>query len=194
METKYCGGCKKDFPKTNEFFHAKTTKQKLKNGTVAIYQGFRSVCKKCHVIKSVDRCRKKRCKELGCSLDEYESVYRAQRSLSKMKYTELIDIPTASRGRIIRRMDNGYVFTTPEQYKIDWRKDISSARRKYDYGEVDFVTRKMAQAMQTKHLTKARLALGTNFSANDLPEDIYELKKTIILLKRELKQNNVKIR
>lgn len=194
METKVCGRCKKEFPKTREHFYTKKYKQKLVDGTYSRYTCLRSVCKKCNTAQKVEKSRAKRCEELGCTLNEYESIYRRQQRTSRMKYPELIDIPEPKRVGIRRWIENGYAFTTVEQYELDWRKQRSRDRRKYDYGDVDFVTSKLSNDMQIKNLTRGRLALGTNFSAKDMPEEVYQLKKTIILLKRELKNNNVKIR
>lgn len=47
MEVKTCGVCKKEFPKTLEYFYKKTQKRQNKNLGIVIYESLQSSCKIC---------------------------------------------------------------------------------------------------------------------------------------------------
>jgi cytochrome c553 len=83
---KICGTCKKEFPKTTEYFFPRIIKQKLSNGETAIYNSFRSDCIKCHGKKGHKRKVKKRCLELKCSVSEYRINWKKQYSNTRKKH------------------------------------------------------------------------------------------------------------
>jgi hypothetical protein len=83
---KTCNTCKKEFPKTTEYFFSKIIKQKLSNGQIAVYNTFRSDCIKCYGIKGYKKKVEKRCLELKCSISEYRKSWKKQYSETRTKY------------------------------------------------------------------------------------------------------------
>jgi len=185
METKKCCRCKKKYPKTLEYFFQRIYKHKLTNGTIVSYEGFRSTCKKCHIIISNNKRIEKRCAEMGCNVSDYRENWLKQMARAKTLYPELIDISPIKKPAIRKKLRNGYQFTTYEQYKKDCGNNISKAKRKYDYGQVDRVSIKMRQDMYQKVVTNARAAMIMGLSVKEVPKEIIETKRTLIILKRE---------
>lgn len=186
METKICGTCKKELPKTDQYFFKRKIKQILKSGELVEYNSYKSDCKKCHANKMREAQRKRRYKELGCSEKDYKYAYRKQMALSKTRHPETLHLPPDVRKTINRWIDAGYKFTTYEQYKLDVRKKYSKIRRKHDYGNVDFVSNDMQNSLSIKNIAKSRVALILGIPTEDLPNEVYEAKKLNILIKREL--------
>jgi cytochrome c553 len=85
MEMKVCGTCKTEFPKTEEYFFKKTTKQQNKSG-FAVYYSFRSDCIKCHGKKGMTLKIKKRCQEMNCDVSDYRENWKKQYSKTRTKY------------------------------------------------------------------------------------------------------------
>lgn len=181
---KKCTCCGLEFPKTEEYFFRKNIKQKLASGKTVIYHSFRAVCKKCHVKKNEERRIKKRCKELNCEISQYREYWKKQYSETRTTVKGISNLPEGVKNVIRKKVKNGYVFTNYEQYRIDCRKNISKAKRKYDYGDIDFVPK----ATQTgiKHLTDGYIALTLNAKVKDVPKEMIEFKRLTIQLKREL--------
>jgi hypothetical protein len=138
METKTCAKCKKEFPKTTEFFFKKKYKQKLKNGNISIYYSFRSICKICNGKQGTVNQHKRRCIELNCSEEDRVKRRWEEYSKNRIKYPEIKHLSEGVQNVLRKKIDNGYIFTTYEQYKIDCRSNVSKVRRKYDHGDVDF--------------------------------------------------------
>ncbi len=186
METKICTKCKKEFPKTLEYFFRRITKQKLANGNIAEYETFRSCCKKCHGNKG-EECRiKKRCEEMGCEIDDYRENWKKQYSETRTKHPEIKHLSESVKKTLRKWIDNGYNFTTYKQYRIDCRKKLSKLRRKYDYGSCDFVPQKEKNRRGIKNLTDGYIALIMNMSVKELTPELIETQRLVIKLKREL--------
>jgi hypothetical protein len=187
LTEKACGHCGKVYPLTEEYFFTKTTKYKLADGTMGECLSFRWICKKCHGKNTLLREQKKRCKELGCDLKDYNETWRKHMAKAKMIHPE-IDFPLHYRYYINRKIEEGYQYTTYEQYKKDCRNNIMLAakrKRKYDYGDVDIITNDMANKMSIKMMTDARLAQIMGMSVRDVPRELLETKRLITILKRE---------
>lgn len=184
---KVCNECGIKYPMTKEYFFTKTTKYKLADGTMGQCTSFRWICKKCHGENTYLRKKKEVCKEYGCELKDYDETWKKRLSQAKTLYAEL-DIPKHRRGYILHRIKNRYHYTTFEQYKKDLKINIingSKSRRKYDYGDVDYITSDMRNKMYMKHITDARIALSIGLSVKDVPKEIIEVKRLLIMLKRE---------
>jgi len=193
MEYKTCNRCEKEYPKTVEYFFTKTYKQKLANGKIKQYKYFRHVCKTCHGKLLTEKNRKKRCKELGCSIENYKKEYIKQMRSSKLKFKELVDIDYLERITILKDVRNGYEFTTLNQYRIDKpifkEKNIRNGnlkRRKYHYKNKGKLSAYEVNQASINALTDARIALSLGFKVDELPKEIIETKRKVIQLKREL--------
>lgn len=186
METKICSECKKILPKSKEFFFTKKYKQKTANG-ISEYICLRSTCKKCHTKISTAKHRAKRLEELGCTLENYKETYYKIIAEKRKKYKEL-DIPQKKRTYILKKIRNGYNYTSIEKYnedKKDYQIKSGLARRKYDYGTTEKLTVKMQNQKQHEVLTDAIIALSLGFSVKEIPKEIIEIQRNIILLKRQ---------
>jgi len=193
IPVKTCGSCGNEFPKTDKYFFKKTIKQKNAAGQTVKYKSFRSVCKSCHAIEMKNAQRLRRCKEMGCSIDEYEFYWKKQYTETRTKYPEISHLPKSVRCTIKKRIRNGYKFTTYEKYKTDCRINVSKAKRKYDYGNIDFAPQKQKNRCGIINLTDGYVAATLNSKVGDLPKEIIETKRIILKLKRELNITNIKI-
>lgn len=186
METKICSECKKILPKSQEFFFTKKYKQKTANG-IYEYTCLRSTCKKCHTKISTAKHRAKRFAELGCTLENYKETYFKIIAEKRKKYKEL-DIPQKKRTYILKKIRNGYNYTSIEKYnedKKDYQIKSGLLRRKYDYETTEKLTVKMQNQKQHEVLTDAIIALSLGFSVKEIPKEIIEIQRNIILLKRQ---------
>jgi len=183
-DSKVCVRCKKLLPKTDEYFFARVIKQKLANGEIAVYNCFRSFCKKCHGVSGNKNRIKKRCLEMNCNVSEYDEKWKLQYSETRTHFKEIINLPDGVKNVLRNKMKNGYVFENYEKYRIDCRKNISKAARKYDYGNLDFVPKNTQTGI--KYLTNGYVALTLGHRVKDVPKEILETKRLTILLKREL--------
>ena len=191
---KKCNTCGIEYPKTTEYYYRKKIKQKLADGSIAIYDSYRSDCKTCCNKKNEDRRIKKRCEEMNCDISEYRKKWKEQYSRTRTKCQKISHLPRSIRASILKKIKKGYVFTTYEQYKIDCRSNISKARRKYDYGEVCFVSKEDKSKSGIVNLTDSYVAMSMRIPVDEAPKELIEVKRNILKLKRELKNNNVKIR
>lgn len=189
-ETKKCCSCGIEFPKTIEFFHKKISKQKLADGSIATYEGFRSQCKKCKREQEEAHRVQRRCEEMGCDVSEYRENWKKQYSQTRTINPELSFLTRRQRITVRNKIKKGYVFTTHEQYKLDCSKSYSKARRKYDYGDCDFVLQKDKNRIGIKNLTDGYIALTMKSHVDEIPKEIIEQKRLILTLKRELKLTN----
>ena len=193
IPVKKCGTCGIEFPKTEEYFFKRIIKQKNANGETVKYNSFRSVCKQCHAVKMRDAQRNRRCKEMGCSIDEYEMYWQKYQRQKLTKHAEIKHLPKSIKANLYKAISKGYKFTTYEKYKKDCRINVSKARRKYDYGDVDFVPQEEKNRCGIKNLTDGYIAATLKSKVGDLPKEIIEVKRLIIKLKRELNITNIKI-
>jgi hypothetical protein len=184
MGTKICSCCKKELPKTEDYFFLTKRKQQNKSG-IAVYYVFKAVCKKCHCKKSEENRLKKRCKEMNCEVSDYRKNWKKQYSETRTHFKEIIHLPKGVQSVIRNKIKEGYVFKNYEQYRVDCKKNISKVKRKYDYGDLDFVPKGTQTGI--KHLTDGYIALTLKSKVKEIPKEIIETKRLIIQLKRELK-------
>jgi len=191
---KKCTKCGVEFPANEKHFFKKTIKNKLASGEIATYYSLRAICKKCHAINMKEAHRKRRCKELGCKKDDYQSAWVNRMSYNKLKIKSLENIDKELRSRILNEINRyGYEFTSISDYhkhierkRYNWRIVTGKRVRKYDYGHNDLLTLKERNDMYIKLQTDARLAQQMGLSVDDAPKELIETKRLIIKLKREL--------
>lgn len=187
--TKVCGTCKKEFPKTDEFFFKRIIRDKNKRGDIVEYNSFKSDCKSCHADKGNKRRVKKRCEEMGCHVKDYKVNWIEQMRMAKAKYPEIMHLPEGVRKTIRKWIDNGYNFTTYEQYKVDCKKSMQERalkRRKYNYEKKGTLSDKDRNDMAHQMIAKSRVALVLGLPTSELPDSIYRVVKTNLQIKREL--------
>lgn len=202
---KTCGSCKKEYPKTEEYFFVRNMKQKLASGKIAIYKGFRSNCKKCHSKKSEQRRIKKRCKELGCDVSDYRKNWKKQyaetRTIDLEAKIHLTD-GQYNHFRLLKKNDNTLDYKTylknveanKKQRNNRLRNEVLS-KQKYFTKEDKRLALRMYAKNEKDRLTDAYVAnVVMKCKISDLSPEIIETKRNIIKLKRELKNNNIKIR
>jgi hypothetical protein len=149
METKVCGLCNLEFPKTEEYFYKRTIKQQTKKGIV-IYDSFKSTCKVCFCYNSRARHKKNYAENKEKELNRCK-LYR-QKNIEKVRLT----------------VRNSY------------RKNIDS--------------NKLYDKKRTQELPDALIANRLGLKLNECDKEVIKTRRLIIQLKRELKNNNVKIR
>ena len=189
MEKKTCARCGTEYPKTEEYFFRKIVKQKLSDGTMKKYKSLRHVCKQCHSIIGTEKNRAKRCKELGCNINELNQVVRNIISFKKLKYKELKDVPQLIRQYCLRYSRKEGRLILPPEYEELRNKNLKEKwlkQRKYDYGEAERVTPSMLNKKSTEAMTDARMALIIGMPVKEIPKEIIEVKRTLIMLKREV--------
>lgn len=176
MDTKICTCCNLEFPKTEDYFFVR---KKYKNS-------FRSICKSCNNKKTEANRIKKRCKEMNCDISDYRENWKKQYSETRTFAKEIIHLPKGVQSVIRKKIKDGYVFTNYEQYRIDCRKNLSQVRRKYDYGNVDFVLKEKLSKSGIVNLTDGYIALTLKEKVKQVPKEMIEFKRLTIQLKREL--------
>lgn len=186
---KKCTCCNLEFPKTEDYFFAKVIKQQNKSG-LAIYHSFRAICKSCNNKKSEANRIKKRCKEMNCDVSDYRENWKKQYSETRTFVKEISHLPKGVQGVLRKKIKDGYVFSNYEQYRIDCRKNVSQIKRKYDYGDVDFVAKEKLSKSGIVNLTDAYVALTLKSKVKEVPKEMIEFKRLTIQLQREL--NNLK--
>jgi len=180
---KKCTCCNLEFPKTEDYFFAKVIKQQNKNG-LAIYHSFRAICKSCNNKKGEENRIKKRCKEMNCDVSNYRENWKKQYSETRTFVKEISHLPKGVQSVIRKKIKEGYVFTNYEQYRIDCRKNVSQVKRKYEYGNIDFVPKGIQTGI--KYLTDGYIALTLKAKVKEVPKEMIEFKRLTIQLKREL--------
>lgn len=199
METKVCCNCNNEYPKTEKYYFKRVIKHKLVTGKIKLYFLYRSDCKKCYSKKNGERRLRKRFKELNCNAENYKKVWTNEIRQKRYKYDcfKELNLPQSKIQYIRKKIDEGYEFTTIEKYEEDSQKNIRKGQlnsRKYSYDSNLYLSSKEKQKMQILNLAPSRIALGLGISVKDLSPEILETKQLIIKLKRELKNNNVKIK
>jgi len=205
METKICIRCKKELPKTLEYFFKRIIKQKLSDGSIVEYPTFRSYCKICNAEKGEERRKAKRCKELNCKVEDYRENWKAQ-------YTNTRTIDLEARNNLTKGEYSNYIYFIRHGYVSNYKEylihvekskvernerlrnevlskqkyftkeDKRGALRMYANNEKDRLT----DSYIAHHLFKSKIG--------DLTPEIIETKRNIIKLKRELrKKHNIKI-
>jgi hypothetical protein len=210
--TKICTKCGLELPATSEYWHKQT------NGKY----GFRSFCKKCsfivykeysstpeykekHRIEGIEyrKNNPEKTKEINRrSYNKRKDEYNKKRRhlyhndpVYRQKYDE--------RNKEYRRSEKGKnMMNKPEnrekqrerskRYRRDFPDKIKECNDKYRVNNKEFL--KMLSDRKRSELTPAYVAQFMNTGVSDMPKEIYEFKKIIIQLKRELKRNNIKIR
>lgn len=191
---KKCGECKNEFPKTTEYFFLRIIKQKLVDGSTVEYLSLKSICKKCHGTKANELRIQKRCNEMGCETKDYRENWKKQYSKTRTLNPEISHLHYSLRGGIRKKIRKGYKYTNHEQYKLDCRSNVSMCHRKYDYGDKKLLTTKDINNKRTQVMSDSYLALAIGLSVNEIPKEMIETKRLIYTLKRELRNNNFKIR
>lgn len=201
---KTCKICKKEYPKTEDYFFVRKTKQKLASGKIAFYKGFRSNCKKCHSKKGEERRVKKRCEELECNILDYRKNWKKQ-------YTETRTVDLDAKNNLTQGQYNHYIRLKKNDSDLDHKtylkkvevnkklrnnkfKSALLSKKKYFTKEDKRLAIRMYAKNAKDRLTDAYVANTVmKCKVSDLSPDIIETKRNIIKLKRELKSNNVKI-
>jgi len=196
---KCCNHCKTTLPLTDEYFYKKITKKGTIINGYAIRTdsiSFKHICKSCHNKDNREREVKKimikhnlKSKE---ELLELKKNNFKQSGIKRQKYPYPEDCVTiAQRKRYRSILDMGY---NPETYSEEWKKkwfESTKAKRKYNYGpeyENKKVPGKLINKECRKVLTDGVVCNIMRKSVKDLPKEIIEIKRTIILLKREIRK------
>ena len=193
---KTCGFCKKELPKTKEYFFVKIAKQKLASGKIAIYKGFRSNCKKCHAIKGGQRRVKKRCKELDCNVSDYRENWKKQ--YSETRTIDLIAKKELTEGQynVYRsHVKKGLVFDLKKhKERVYINKHSKPWLRKFDYNGKVFLDKKESMAKSNRNkidnITDSYITNYLGYKKNEVPKELIENKRLLIKLKRELNITN----
>jgi len=188
LTEKACCRCGKIFPLTNEYFFTKQDKIRHIDGSIKIYRKFTHVCKVCHSVISTEKNRRKRCIELGCDLTELKKTVLGEMAFKKLKYKELKDVPYLIRMYCLRYSRKEGRLVMPSEYedlKIKHLKQKWINQRKFNYGNVEKVTRSMSNNATLIKMTDARIALILGMPVKEVPKEIIEVKRALIMLKRE---------
>jgi len=204
METKICTKCNSEYPKTTDYFFKKVIKQKLASGKLAVYNSFRSVCKKCHGKQGNNRRIKKRCKELNCKIEDYRENWKNQ-------YTNTRTVDLEARSNLTESEYSNYIkfvrsvkvsscseyLIYVEKSKVERNERLRNevlSKQKYFTNEDKRLALRMYANNEKERLTDAYIANHLFKSKiEDLEPEIIETKRNIIKLKRELKKHNIKI-
>lgn len=214
MEYKICTKCKKEFPAILEYWH-KQEKGKF---------GLRSICKVCSskaikeyrkksYVKENHRIRvaewRKRNPEKEKEIRDRCYIKNKER-FNKERRDKYKNDPEYKRRRIEcekRYKESGRRYemnNKPEQRekarKRSKKRRSDPIKKEHDYKRMaewrdenrDFLIKKHRE--KRKNLAPSYVAQSMRMSVNDITPEIYETKKLIIQLKRELKNNNIKIR
>jgi len=195
-ETKKCGHCKNEYPKTSNYFFVKISKQKLASGKIATYKGYRSICKKCHAIKGEERRVKKRCKELNCDISDYREKWKKQ-------YTETRTIDLEAKINLTEGQYNNFKSKIKKGHNIDYKEYLENVKvnkyskpwlRKFDYDGKVFLTKKEIQNKSNKNkiknITDVYITNYLGVKKEDIPKEVIETKRLLIKIKRQLNLTN----
>ncbi len=198
-KNKICNSCKKEYPKTLDYFFAKKTKKRMASGEVVIYNGFRSTCKTCHGKKGDERRIEKRCKEMKCDVSEYHEKWKEQ-------YTKTRTIDLKAKNELKGRGYDHYLKLKRDNEVSNYKEymervNISKenrtqrlvenvlSRQKYFTDKDKTSALRMYAKRYADRLTDSyvcNVLIGCKVS--DLTPSIIETKRNIIKLKRELKK------
>lgn len=185
---KACSKCGKVFPLTEEFFYKKKVYWITTDGEYRSTYSYRTMCRSCHTASGEKRRIKKRLAELGCEKEDYRKAWTGKIALARLKFKELQDIPRLQRIYIVRSYLKTGELVPPELYKEWVKKRLKNKhirQRKYDYGDVDKVTSQMLNEKSLLHLPDARIALIIGLPVKEVPKEMIEAKRALIMLKRE---------
>ena len=197
-KTKECGNCKKELPRSREFFFTKVYKNKMPDGSIKKHTTLRSACKKCHSILTTEKKRRKRCEELNCTLDEYESIWRKQTADSLQKYNWIDDLgfDITHRRTLIRYLLNGYVFTTVDDYYKERervKKETFAKKRKFKipkkYDYLYQMPKNLRNEYQNKDMSDARMANWLGLKLADADPEMIKTKRLLVEINRYIKEN-----
>ena len=197
IEYKTCGTCKKEYPKTKKYFFIKKIKQKLATGKIAIYNSFRSDCKKCFGSKGEKRRIKQRCKELDCNILDYRKNWKKQQSETRIIDAEAREFLTKGKySYYLILLKKGAVtdlksfLLYTENSKLERNKRIVKevlSKQKYFTKEDKRLALRMYARNNKDRLTDCYIANHVfKCKIADLSPSIIETKRNIIKLKREL--------
>jgi len=202
---KTCGTCKKEYPKTTEYFFTRKIKQYNTKGDLNIYNSFRSDCKKCRAEKGNKRRIKNRCKEMNCDISEYRKNWKSQ--YSKTRTIDLEAKKHLTQGQYnhfkrLKKNDNTLDYKTylknvenNKQQRNERLVNEVLSKQKYFTKEDKRIALRMYAKNEKDRLTNAYVAnMVMKCKISDLSPEIIETKRNIIKLKRELNYNNIKIR
>lgn len=160
--------------------------RKTLNGGKRIF--YLNVCKKCEKQRNNETLKlRKLAKEQGREL-EHKKEMKEIRLNSVTEHPELLFIYQSLRKEIRRKIKKGYKFTTIEQYKLDLLKEKSLRFRKYNYKDVDFVSRKLRDSRRIETLTDGYILNAMRLKKSDnVPPEVIELKRLNIQIKRLIK-------
>ena len=193
-ELKVCTRCKFEFEKNNFNFFEKQSYYIIKDGTKILFKKLSAVCKKCHGKISTERNRNKRCKELNCELGEYRQKALEENSKNRTKIIEAKGIKNYPL--LLRRVANGYNFTTVEQYLKDkqdnfWRGNRE--KRKLNYPECSKVAdlpksiiNKVKSEYNNRVLPRAVIANRLRLKLSTCPNELIENQRLIIQINQIL--------
>lgn len=170
---KICTKCKVKYPKSKKYFFKKSQNR----------NGLRAICKKCHKEDAVERKIQNRCKEEGILRSEWEEFKRKkllERDIFQFKDERLKYYPRPLRARILRKIRNGYNFTTLEQYYKDDQR--GKKNRKYNYKNNGKITRSDI----LENLPDYYVAGLLRKKVGDIPKEIIETKRLIVKIRREI--------
>lgn len=192
---KKCCSCEILLPKNEKYFFKKKSTWVTKEGLFKEKDTYRSYCKKCHGKKATERRILKRIKELNCTKEDYNTAWRKEIGLQKIKYKELFGLKQSKLQYIRKCVDKGYQFKSLEQWEIDKKirnheKILKS--RKYDYSHNNKLSIKESNDMQIKEITKSRVCNNLKIKTKELPDYLYENIKITLKIKRELGLTNKK--
>ena len=202
---KTCVNCKKEYPQNENYFFIKNVKQKLASGKIAVYKGFRSNCKKCQAIKSEEKRIEKRCKELDCNVSDYRKNWKKQYTKTRTIDAEAKDILSEGQyNHYLNLLKDSSVkdlksyLKHVEKSKQKRNKRIAHevlSKKKYFTKEDKRIASRMYAKNEMLRLTDAYVAnVVMKKKISDLSPEIIQIKRLTIQLKRELKNNNIKIR
>jgi hypothetical protein len=184
METKTCTKCKKELPKTLEYF---LLKSKRKNCNWNIIEIYRSNCKKCWYQKTAEQRVLKRCNKLGIERikwNEWKVQNMLKNPIFQFKDERLKEFKRPLRARILKKIqEDNYIFTTIENYYKECTENRSNSKRKYNYN----ISGKITAEIIKEKLPDYYVVASMGKLIKEVPKEIIETKRLLMQLKRELK-------
>jgi len=214
METKICSKCKRKLPASKKYFHAQKAGK----------YGLRSICKKCCKIdrkiytstpkykeshrKQMSKWRKANPeKALEVSRKNYKINGKEHNAKRKLRYATDLEFKQKCIEREKKYVDSGRRHEmnikpeTKEKAILRSRKRrLIPEKKQHDYKRQaewrDENREKLIEHHRNrrKELVPAYIAQSMRISVEDLTPEILETRQLIIKIKRELKNNNIKIK